>query len=219
MDERTFIFGEYNTWTDWGLILTSKEIMPPKVKTNYVDIDGMSGSLDLSEALSGEPTYSNREIKTDFCATEGTVEEREELLRNITAMLHGRRMKIQGPDDHNHYFYGRVSVSSVENYVTCSVISITAECEPWRYAADITELSIPVTSATALDVQILNRGVKTVCPEITITGSVTFTCNGITSNGTTGVYKVLTFKLYAGHNTIAVSGSGTMKLTYREAIL
>lgn len=218
--ERYFIFGNYNTWTDWGLILTQKEdIDPPDVKTNYVDIDGMSGSLDLSEALSGEPTYEDRTISASFCACEGTYEERRALIRSITAVLHGRKMKIMEPDDPDHYFYGRVRIKNVTHTVPLSELSVEAVCDPWRYELYETVHTIDVGSETPVDVLLYNTGSKTACPDITVSGQVTFTCCGITSEATDGSYKVTTFKLYSGENIIQVSGRGTLTLSYRRADL
>ena len=218
--ERFFLFGEYNTWTDWGLILTKKDdIEPPDVKTNYVEIDGMNGSLDLSESLSGEPTYKNRTFSAAFCACEGAYEERRALIRSITAALHGRKMKIIEPDDPDHYFFGRVKIKDVKHSVPLSEFSVECTCDPWRYELHETIHTIDVSSQTPVAVQIYNSGRRTVCPDISVSGQVTFTCCGITSEATDGSYKVTTFKLYQGENIILVSGNGTLTLTYRGADL
>lgn len=217
--ERYFLFGDYNTWNDWGLILTAKtDLEPPKVKTNYVDIEGMSGSLDLSEALTGEPTYEDRTFSASFFACDGSYEERHALLNTIISAIHGRKMKIMEPDDPNHYLYGRVTVKNVNHFVSYSDFTVEMRCDPWRYAHGETVQTIPV-SASPADVLIRNGGRKTVCPDITVSGQVTFTCCGVTSSATTGKYKVTTFKLYQGDNVVRVSGNGTLTLTYREAVL
>lgn len=218
--ERCFLFGDYNTWVDWGLILTQKsDIDPPEVKTNYVDIDGMNGSLDLSDTLAGEPTYKDRTITAAFCACDGTYENRRALMRSITALLHGRKMRIVEPDDLGHYFYGRVRIKNVRHTVPLSEFSVECICDPWRYELDETVHTIPVSSQAPVDVPIYNSGRKTVCPDISVSGQVTFTCCGVTSSATSGSYKVTTFKLYQGENIIQVSGNGTLTLTYRRADL
>lgn len=218
--ERHFLFGNYNTWTDWGLILTAKDdIEPPDPKTNYVEIDGMSGSLDLSEALAGEPTYKDRTISASFCACEGSYDERRALLRTITAALHGRKMKIMEPDDPDHYFYGRLQVKNIKHSVVLSEFSIEATCDPWRYELYETVHTIDVSTQEPSDIFLYNNGMKTACPDITVTGQVTFTCCGVTSEATDGSYKVTTFKLYPGENVIQVAGSGSLILTYRGADL
>ena len=131
--ERYFVFDRYNTWTDWGLILTAKtDITPPEAKTNYVEITGMSGSLDLSEALSGEPTFEERTFSASFCACEGSCEKRRRLLNSIIYAIHGRKMKILEPDDPDHYFYGRMTVKNVNHTVSYSEFSIEMRCDPWQ---------------------------------------------------------------------------------------
>ena len=218
--ERCFIFDAYNTWTDWGLILTKKtDITPPEIKTNYVDITGMSGSIDLTEALSGEPTFEDRTFSADFCAVDGSYEERKKLLDSIISAIHGRKIKIIEPDDADHYFYGRVKIKNVTHAVPISEFTAECICDPWRYECREIVHTISVSSQTPVDVMIHNRGRKTVCPDIEILGQVMVTCCGVTSQATTGKYKITTFKLYQGENVIKVSGSGTLTLTYRRADL
>ena len=50
-----------NTWDDWHILAESRPVFaPPEPKTNYIDVPGGNGSLDLSEALTRYPTYINR---------------------------------------------------------------------------------------------------------------------------------------------------------------
>ena len=51
-----FDFGDrvLKSYDDFGLIQKSApEVTPPAPKTNYVDVPGANGSIDLSEALTG----------------------------------------------------------------------------------------------------------------------------------------------------------------------
>lgn len=217
--ERAFILDKLNTWYDWRLILTSKSITPPEVKTNYVELDGMSGSLDLSEALSGEPTYTDRTLSASFWTDEGNRNYRESLRQKITAQLHGKKIKIIEPDDPTHYFIGRISVIPGESNLAYMTFSIEATCEPWRYAIEESYRAIQVKS----DVQkivIVNNGVKTICPELIVDGNINLTFNDATITLTaTGAYKITDLKLKAGSNVIGLSGEGSLIFKYREATL
>lgn len=218
--ERYFILDKYNTWYDWKLILTAKSITPPEPKTNYVDIDGMSGTLDLSESLTGEITYKDRTISATFWTSEGTRQDREKLLRDITIALHGKKIKVIEPDDPNHYFMGRVTIKSVKNILPYAEFTIDIVCEPWRYAIEDTVRTVSVSSSSPVDVVIWNNGAKTVCPIFTISGTVTITYANIEVNDLTdGDYKSPTIKLKHGVNLINISGSGTVTITYKEADL
>lgn len=93
---REFIFDKFHTWLDWQLILTAKSVTPPEVKTYYVDIDGRSGSLDLSEALTGEISYQDRTVSASFWTDTGTYVERSALIRDIVTILNINQRIIAG---------------------------------------------------------------------------------------------------------------------------
>lgn len=215
--ERFFILDKFNTWYNWRLVLTAKDVTPPEPKTNCVEIDGMSGSLDLSESLAGEITYKDRTVSASFWTDEGTYKERETLLRTIVAALHGKKIRIVEPDDPDHYFYGRVKVKSPKNILPYAQFSIEATCEPWRYALYDTERRIEVNSQIVTNAVINNNGVKTLCPVITVTGSVDIIYNGTKTPLTAGTYKISDIKLRQGCNIVGVSGNGSATFTYKEA--
>lgn len=217
--ERYFILDKFNTWYDLHLIVTAKTIPDAEPKTNYVKLDGMSGSLDLSEVLTGEINYDDRTISATFWTDYGNRKDREALLRKITASLHGKKIKIVEPDDPNHYFYGRVKIKSKKNILAYAEFAIEAVCDPWRYALEETVRRVDVDTAAVTDVVINNNGVKTLSPVITVTGSVDITYNGQKTPLTAGTYKISDIKLRQGANIIGVSGNGSATFSYREADL
>lgn len=217
--ERFFTLDKYNTWYDWGLILTEKKISLAEPKTNYVNIDGMSGSLDLSESLTGEITYKDRTILASFWTDNGSRKDREILLKNITFALHGKKIKIIEPDDPTHYFYGRVEIKSHANNLAYLEFTIEATCEPWRYALTDTVRYIDLTGDTKIDVVIYNHGVKTVSPTISVKGTATVIYNNAQATLSNGTYKISDIKLRRGANIITLSGSGKVTFTYKEADL
>lgn len=217
--ERYFILDKYNTWYDWGLLLTSKETPEPELKTNYVEIDGMSGSLDLSESLTGEITYKDRTVSATFWTDKGTRKDREKLLRDIRIALHGKKIKIIEPDDPDHYFIGRVSIKSHRNIISYLEFTIEAICDPWRYAIDETVRMITL-GVYPIGVIINNHGVKTLCPIITISdpqGALLTYDTGAKGLYEPGDYIISDLKLKPGPNEIMIKGKGTVSFKYREA--
>jgi hypothetical protein len=217
--ERYFILDKLNTWYDLHLIVTAKTIPDAEPKTNYIKLDGMSGSLDLSEVLTGEITYNDRTISATFWTDNGNYKDREALLRKITASLHGKKIKIIEPDDLNHYFNGRVKIKSKKNTLAYAEFIIEAVCDPWRYATEETNRRVDVNSSERTEVVINNNGVKTISPTIIITGSVIITHNGVNTLLTDGTYKISDIMLRQGVNIIGVSGNGSATFSYREADL
>lgn len=217
--ERYFILDKFNTWFDFHSIITDKDIPDPEPNTNYVKLDGMDGSLDLSESLTGEVTYSDRTLTASFWTDYGKRKDREELLRRVSSSLHGKKVQIIEPDDSEHYLLGRIKVKGKKNNLAYATYGIEAVCEPWRYSLTETVRRISVNSDDMVDFIFRNTGVKTVTPVITVEGDVNITCGENSVSLGTGSYKVSDIKLYQGTNIISVSGSGTVTFTYREATL
>lgn len=213
--ERYFILDKFNTWYDWRFYLTSKTIEDAEPNTKYIDIEGMSGSLDLSDALTGEITYKDRNISASFWTDTGTYKERGNLLRSIVSSLHGKKIKIIEPDDPTHYFYGRVKIKSHQNILPYAEFSIEATCDPWRYAIDE---SVRYAEVNNDDVSLIinNNGVKSLNPDITVIGAVTITTDDMSIELTDGNYKISNFKLKVGANKIDISGQGAITFKYRE---
>ena len=212
---RIFLFDKFDTWHDWRLTLTAKDTTDPEPKTNYVNLDGMSGSLDLSEALTGEVSYGDRTVSASFWSSEGTYQDRETVAKQIKAALHGKKVKIVEPDDPDHYFLGRCMVRNLTRSQVYVSFDIEAVCEPWRYALEETRRRVDAGASAV----IWNNGVKTLCPEIEVEGSVTLEYEGASVKLTGGRYQIADIKLRQGSNVVGVSGSGFVTFIYREATL
>jgi len=215
--ERAFIFDKFNTWHDWKLVLTSKSIPYPTPNENYIKLDGMSGSLDLSEALTGEITYSDRTISASFWTDYGNRNERVERFKEIRSELHGRKVAIIEPDDPTHYFLGRIKIKESKHLLAYSELVIEATCEPWRYAVVDCEKHIDVDSEKIVIIR--NYGDKTLLPEIAVTGEVNVTFNGSTLTLDEGEYRIAGLRLKRGSNVIGLTGNGSITFAYREAVL
>jgi phage-related protein len=215
---RYFVLDKYNTWADWNLVLTAKDITPPEPKTNYISLDGMHGTLDLTEALTGEVTFNDRTINASFWTCEGTPTERARLLKTITTALHGKKIKVIEPDDPYHYYYGRLMIKKSVNIMAYMEFEVEIICEPWRYAIAESERLVEV-NGSAVDVVICNNGVKTLTPTVTVTDEVTISYADATVTLTEGSYRITNLKLYQGTNLFHVEGNGSVTFAYTEADL
>lgn len=133
-------FGEKNTWDDWHLVPETRPVInPPEVKTNYIDIPGGNGALDLTEALSGYPFYNNREGSIDFIVVNDMyyqVDEHEEWYvkySEIMNYLHGQKMIMILEDDKQYYYIGRFAVNEWKSDKNFSRITIDYNVEPYKW--------------------------------------------------------------------------------------
>lgn len=213
-------FGEYHTATDWNLILHEKTISPPRPKTNYVSVPGRDGDIDLTESLSGLVNYQDRSGSFTFLLTDGSHADREELIAEIVGVLNGQRLQYIDTDDYPEYYMnGRFTVVSVSNNNAYGIVKVEAVFNPWRYALNQTTRSVTVTANDGtVSVVMSNKGYKTVTPTITVTGSVTLTYGSTSTTLSAGTYTLPGLLFTPGVNTVTVAGSGSIQISFTEAI-
>ena len=136
---RKFLNG-INTWDDWHLIPASRPaITPPEVYTNYVDLPGANGKIDLSDYLTGgKPVYKNRSGSLTFYAenNHGEWNERRQTIMNY---LHGKRAIMALLDEPDYFYRGRFRVSKPfdsDGKTQWSTVTIDYELEPFKYPND-----------------------------------------------------------------------------------
>lgn len=131
--DHSVYFGSYNTWDTWHLVPSSRPTPSiPEVRTNFVEVPGMNGSLDLTEALAGTIFYNDRELETDFILVDQSMNWID-VYTDVVDKLHGKRMKIKLVDDPDWYYMGRVTVSEFASNSDYSSISISCTMEPFKY--------------------------------------------------------------------------------------
>lgn len=215
---RELMFDNIHTFEDWELILTDKKLDPPIPKITKIPVDGRDGDLDLSEILTGDIHYENRDCVFTFLLAEGSQSWREERLNEIINTLHGSNKKIITPDDPDHYLYGRCKVNNVVNNKAYASFIVEANCEPYRYL--INEVNRVVTlSNSSLDIILTNAGRKTLIPTLIVSNSANIRINNSSIALGSGTYKLPNFKLPNGVTTLSATGSGTLTISYREAVL
>lgn len=138
MEKRRIIFGDYNT-AENGWTLTGWKLSDAEQKTNYVDKSSGDGSWDLSTAMTdGIARYKNRTLTATFECSEGDRLSREDKINYMINHLTGQRMNVILPDDGLHYVNGRLHVARDYNDLAHAKVTVTANCEPWRYANEET---------------------------------------------------------------------------------
>lgn len=134
-------FGDKNTWDDWHLIPNGRPIFtPPKQKTNYIDIPGANGSLDMSEALTGYPLYENREGSFSFIIMnpnaasypECDPKKLDTIYMEIASYLHGKTMSAVLEDDPGYKYEGRFHIEGITAGSDWSTIDIGYNVDPYK---------------------------------------------------------------------------------------
>lgn len=208
-------FDDKHSITDWDLLMVSKNIEEAEPRINTIEIEGRDGSIDLTEAL-GAVKYNDRNLSFDFEIINPT--DYWATRKSISNYLNGRKAKIILDQDPNYYYYGRCQVSDSENEKNVGRFTIECICEPYKMKISETIVSDDVV---AEDIITLSNEKKLVMPKIESTGNIVFKFEdkqfSITANEP---FQSPDFILKEGNNQVEIiSGSGTLKFTYREGSL
>ena len=147
---------------DLDLILASKNLGNPRVKTNKVEIPGSSVTLDFTESFGIQ--YSNRTISLVFLCLDRW-DDQYEIEATVRTLLHGQKMRIKFDEDESYYFEGRISLDSWAYYQGAGRVQMSIDCDPWRYKVVTQTIEQSVANWTARDygiARIVNNGIRTV---------------------------------------------------------
>ena len=219
MIEKGIYFGSIHSFTNLNLILSKVESTPAEPKTDYVDIPGGDGSIDMTEAH-GEVKFHDRTLKFTFTMRPNDPLTWEGKQRQVSNALNGRRFeRITIDDDPDYYWTGRVTVVGYAANKKIRQIVVSVRVKPYKMRQDETVSSFTLSSS-AKTVS-LSNGRKSVVPTITNTSAnavIVFGGKTITLESA-GTHRVLDICLTEGTNSMKVSGSGTLTFTYREGAL
>lgn len=131
------IFGDKNTWDDWHLIPSARPVFAvPSQKVVTVDIPGADGIIDLSTALTGKPTFNNREGSFNFIVMlDLSYGEWQDRYSEILNTIHGKSVRIILEDDPEWFYQGRVAVNvwSSPSDGSGSTVTIDYSVDPYKY--------------------------------------------------------------------------------------
>ena len=207
---RTVEFDGSDVCSELGcrITLDGFEMDPPSVVESYVDIPGrIDGPIDMSEALTGYPTYGTREMKVTFFALADGRANGESLLTRAFGMLHGRRGEIVLSWDPDYTYFGRISIEAVTRHRKVVGFTMTAKCEPYKLKQHVS-----VTRNVAGGVWLeLESGDAPVCPEWTIRQKTEIHKEGsnITYQLGRGRYRMPDLVLRKGTNRVYAYARGT----------
>lgn len=227
-------FGAKYFTADYDFIFQEIDVSPPAVSKKLIPIPGTSSNLDLTESLSGDVEYDNREVAVDGQAVDGV----RRWAHNYSAFandVHGQLLKIVATNDPSFYWYGRVEVKKFSDKPTGADIEVTADVDPYKYEVTSSledwlwaDLSIDtiirdykdiVVNTTATLVIIGRR--KKICPIFNCTELMTVTYLTNVYNLPIGLSQVPDIFLDEGNHTLLFTStvSALVSVDYRGAML
>lgn len=122
-------FDDVHSFEHLNLVLSEVNIPPAVPKTNFVEIPGGDGSVDLTEAH-GEVKYNSREGSFTFTAFPS--DDFEEKKKEVSNLLNGKRCKIRLDKDPDYYYQGRCGVNEYKSDKNVHQIVVTFVVDPYK---------------------------------------------------------------------------------------
>ena len=188
------LVGDEHTLRDWGAIITNTDVVGmPEPQTILLDVPGRSGRLDLSEVLTGDVSYGNREIKMELAAEKDS-EGWQEMCHHIFNKYHGRNVQVIFDEDPTFYYYGRVSVTNPKRLRRAGQMVLTVDAEPFKY--ELAETNVTYSAGTASLSGTLANGRMMVSPTVTVSAPCQL--------------------FHEGNNAVSLTGTRSATFTYRR---
>lgn len=212
----------------FGLGLLSVELGEAQVQAKAVDIFGLNGQLDLTEAVTGYPLYKNATHKLTFDFKDGDYGTWVARSSELKGKLHGKRLPVVLGND-TYYYDARISVDTSKINQHYSQVVVTLDAKPYKLAIKtslddwewdsfnfetgvIREYgNIPVPGELVVVGDVMPAGCVFDCPD----EGVTVTYGGVSCVLPKGRSAVPDILITEGEHTMAFTGSGTVSVEYR----
>lgn len=219
MNHNGVFFDDIHSYEDLNLILSAVVIPPAAAKTNYVDIPGADGEIDLTEAL-GEVKYYDRDgVKLTLTMNPaGDLSESawEAKKTEISNLLNGKRFKVRLDKDPEYYWQGRLSVDEYLSDRRIRQFVVGAKFAPYKLKRKITRVVCPAGQNASVT---LKNGRMRAIPTITTKAQATIVFNGNTFTFNAGTHKNLSIILYEGEYPVTVTSTQPVEFAYQEGDL
>lgn len=211
-------FDKVASYGDWGIYLSSLDIGDAPIKENYIDIPSGDGSIDLTEALTGEVSYGNRPFEAVF-TIKPPRSNWNHIKRTIRSFLNGRKRIIRSSEDGEYYLIGRCTTSFEIDGAVC-MLTVKATCEPYIYKNSVTIHDLTIGATGSITFSCKNSR-KRVIPRITVSSNVIIEFNNMSIAVNSGTFRYTNIVFVEGYNELKVTGAvGTrIKIEYEEGII
>lgn len=207
---------------EYGLLLASKTISAPSVRTNMIVVPGRDGAIDATDALTGEPTYDTRSISISLFGIKSiSGKEWPVAVSDFCNAFHGKKVKVYFTEDSAHYYSGRLSVGEIKLDGGRQLLPVEIICDPWKYKNAKTTVSRSDLGTAYKQLSLPNES-RPVIPTITVAQDTVLLWGSNTINVGAGDHILPDIRLAAGSNTLkakVASGTGSITVTYQEASL
>lgn len=216
---------------DFGFVIVDKYITSPQPKIKILEIPGTSDVIDLSEVVTGDVEYKQRQIVIKLESIHGSDTYFEQFSK-LSNYLQGRKRRVIFDADSGYYWEGRLEITWADPQIYGASFTLFATVDPYKYETqsslepwewdsfsfedgiirDYFDIAVPGS------ITIIGRR-KRACPKIITTNVMTVTYLGNSYNLSLGENIIPDIFLGEGEHVLTFTGTGTVDIDYRGASL
>lgn len=186
------------------VLLDGYTLSPPEPKTYTVDIPGGDGVIDLTQSLTGDVAYNNREQEFNFAVL--NPQNFEQVKTKVSNFLHGKEFDYQITMDPDYTYHGRFTVTDYAHskYAYPGIVgmfTVSVSAEPYKLKKKMS-YSLNATGGKMFR---LESGRKPVRPTIECTQPCTVTFKGNVFTVGAGIYRLNNVLFEEGWNEIYIN--------------
>lgn len=206
-----------HTYYDYGMYVINVEaVQPPEVRTNYIEIPGRNGNIDLTDMLTGYPVYGDREITLDLNVKKRNECEWRQLLNIFLRDTHGKKLKVIFDREPDWYYVGRGNVSDVERGHAVGKLTLTITAEPYKYSIND---KLPLLTVSGSASQLVKGSDMPTVATFICSEPMTLTVNNAEYQLQKGTNKNYDIVFTNQDYLLSFTGNGTVQTIYKRGIL
>lgn len=196
-------------------LLDGYTLSPPEPKTYTVDIPGGDGAIDLTQSLTGDVAYKNRQQTFPFMVVNPDSFER--VKTDVSNFLHGKEFDYQITMDPGYTYHGRFTVNEYSHALYAypglvGTFTISVDAEPYKLKGHMTYR----LNATGGKMFRLESGRKPVHPVVECTQPCKVRWGNVLTQVPAGTYRLNDVLFTQGYNEIYINSWTFYNITWGE---
>ena len=127
----------YDSLTDWGLYLSNNNyIGSPEEQTDFINIKGKNGLLDITEALTGHRSYSSREIRIEFGGVKDA-KRWDDAMSDFRNKIDGKIIRVIFSNQFDYFWRGRCHLEDFDRMCGLGTFTLSIPyADPYKYSVE-----------------------------------------------------------------------------------
>lgn len=214
-NNRLIVDGVDLSITFGAVLLDGYTLSPPEPKTYTLDIPGGDGVIDLTQSLTGDVAYNNREQEFNFVVV--NPQDFEQVKTKFSNFLHGKEFDYQMTMDPDYTYHGRFTVTDYAHakYAYPGIVgtfTVSVSAEPYKLKKKMAYK----LNATGGRLFRLESGRKPVRPVIECTQPCKVRWGNIITQVPVGSYRLNDVLFTEGFNEIYINSFEFYNITWDD---